>query len=78
MAIWNPANRLEMVFCAAKPATMPTTPADASMLVPNVPHFLEQHQDRRRGEENNDGVDHLADDVNLRINLARLQDCRRR
>jgi len=35
VAIWNPANRLATVFCAAKPKMMPTTPAETRMLVPN-------------------------------------------
>ena len=35
MAIWNPASSAPRLFCAAKPMTMPATPADAIMAVPN-------------------------------------------
>jgi hypothetical protein len=35
IAIWIPASSVVRLFCAAKPITMPATPADASMAVPN-------------------------------------------
>ena len=62
-----------MVFCAAKSEDDANHTRRGENAGAESPHFLEQHQNRGHREQADDDVKHFADDVDLRINLSRLE-----
>src|ERR1700730_8338357 len=66
----TPAKKFVSTGRAARPATMPATPAEANSVTPEC---IERHQRKADGDEHDHHVHHPLEHANLRDVLARQQ-----